>query len=197
MSEDPNPPATDLIRWTFSANPDHRAEIESHLDDLGLDVLVRNESQFLVTWDEPEGNLDEVIEAIWAINGAASLGGLSGKGAAVSVNVINDHAYAYAADSVLGQTGGALTVSDQGAVIAQAAEHFLAAPERRKASKDELQRLPHLVVRIFDDLAIGTTQQARGEGLPVRASFHLPLPARGHSQVEDMQFGFTEQTAQA
>jgi hypothetical protein len=70
MSEDRNPPATDLIRWTFSANPDHRAEIEGHLDDLGLDVLVRNESQFLVTWDEPEGNLDEVIEAIWAINGA-------------------------------------------------------------------------------------------------------------------------------
>jgi hypothetical protein len=69
MSEDRNPLAVDLIRWSFSVNPDHRVEIEDHLNDLGLDVLVRNENQFLVTWDEPEGNLDEVIEAIWAING--------------------------------------------------------------------------------------------------------------------------------
>src|SRR5262249_62324795 len=35
----------------------------------------------------------------------------SGKGAAASVNGINDPAHAYAADSVLSQTGGALTVS--------------------------------------------------------------------------------------
>lgn len=59
----------DLIRWTFTVNPDHRAEVEEHLNDLGLDVLVRDGSHFLVSWDEPEGNIDEVIEAIWAING--------------------------------------------------------------------------------------------------------------------------------
>ena len=29
---------------------------------------MRDGTQFLVTWDEPEGNIDEVIEAIWAIN---------------------------------------------------------------------------------------------------------------------------------
>lgn len=59
----------DLIRWTFEANPEHRAAVEAHLADLGLDVLVRDGSHFLVTWDEPEGNIDEVIEAIWALNG--------------------------------------------------------------------------------------------------------------------------------
>jgi hypothetical protein len=69
MSEDRNTPATDLIRWTFSVNPEHRAAIEGHLNDLGLDVLVRDEGQFVVTWEEPEGETDEVIEAIWAING--------------------------------------------------------------------------------------------------------------------------------
>ncbi len=58
----------DMIRWTFSVNPEHSAAIEDHLHDLGLDVLVREGTQFLVTWDEPEGNIDEVIEAIWALN---------------------------------------------------------------------------------------------------------------------------------
>ncbi len=69
MGESQNAAAIDLIRWTFTANPDRRAEIEEHLGDLGLDVLVRDGSQFLVTWDEPEGNIDEVIEAIWTLNG--------------------------------------------------------------------------------------------------------------------------------
>jgi hypothetical protein len=59
----------DLIRWTFLVNPTHRTEIEEHLTDLGLDVLVRDDSHFVVTWDEPEGNIDEVIEAIWVLNG--------------------------------------------------------------------------------------------------------------------------------
>jgi hypothetical protein len=69
MGEGANPASIDLIRWTFSVNPEHRAEIEEHLTDLGLDVLVREDSHFLVSWDEPEGNIDEVIEAIWALNG--------------------------------------------------------------------------------------------------------------------------------
>ncbi|MFO0952856.1 MAG: hypothetical protein U0835_17240 [Isosphaeraceae bacterium] len=68
MGDGQNSASIDLIRWTFTANPAHRLEIEEHLSDLGLDVLVRDEAQFLVTWDEPEGNIDEVIEAIWAIN---------------------------------------------------------------------------------------------------------------------------------
>jgi hypothetical protein len=68
MGDGQNAATIDLIRWTFTVNPDHSAEIEEHLTDLGLDVLVRDDSQFLVSWDEPEGNIDEVIEAIWAIN---------------------------------------------------------------------------------------------------------------------------------
>ena len=68
MSDGHQESAIDLIRWTFSVNPEHCVAIEEHLSDLGLDVLVREESLFVVTWDEPEGNLDAVIEAIWALN---------------------------------------------------------------------------------------------------------------------------------
>src|SRR4051812_35429137 len=69
MGDGLNAGTIDLIRWTFPADPDRAAAIEEHLADLGLDVLVRDGAQFLVTWDEPEGNIDEVIEAIWSING--------------------------------------------------------------------------------------------------------------------------------
>lgn len=59
----------DLIRWTFTVKDEHTDEIAEHLQDLGLDVLVRDGAQFIVTWDEPEGNIDEVIEAVWSLNG--------------------------------------------------------------------------------------------------------------------------------
>lgn len=68
MSDAHDPNSIDLIRWSFSVNPAHKAAIEEHLTDLGLDVLVREDAQFLVSWDEPEGNLDAVIEALWALN---------------------------------------------------------------------------------------------------------------------------------
>jgi hypothetical protein len=61
--------ATDLVRWTFTAEPEHRDAIETHLDDLGADVFVQEGGRFLVTWEEPEHALDEVVEAIWALNG--------------------------------------------------------------------------------------------------------------------------------
>jgi hypothetical protein len=61
--------AVDLIRWTFAVNPDHCAAIVEHLNDLGPDVLVRDGTQVHVLWDEPEGNLDDVVEAIWDLNG--------------------------------------------------------------------------------------------------------------------------------
>ncbi|WZP00124.1 hypothetical protein EP7_001741 [Isosphaeraceae bacterium EP7] len=67
---DSNDHLTDLVRWTFASDPGHRAEIEQHLHDLGLDVAVHDESRFCVTWDEPESDRDAVIEALWAINGA-------------------------------------------------------------------------------------------------------------------------------
>ena len=60
--------APDLVRWTFSIEPDRRGAIEGHLEDLGADVLVRDGGSFLATWDEPEIDLDAVIEALWALN---------------------------------------------------------------------------------------------------------------------------------
>ena len=69
MSHDPKSSSTDLVRWSFTINPDHRGAIESHLTDLGADVLVREGHDFLVTWDEPGGDLYDVIEAIWDLNG--------------------------------------------------------------------------------------------------------------------------------
>jgi molybdopterin-guanine dinucleotide biosynthesis protein len=69
MSHDGNPASIDLIRWTFTINPDRRGSIEAHLADLGADVLVHDGNEFLVTWDEPEGDLADVIEALWALNG--------------------------------------------------------------------------------------------------------------------------------
>jgi hypothetical protein len=60
----------DLVRWSFTVNPAHRGEVESHLLDLGADVLIREGQDFVVTWDEPDDDLTEVIEAIWSLNGA-------------------------------------------------------------------------------------------------------------------------------
>lgn len=60
----------EMIRWTFTVDPAHRGEIESYLLDQGLEVLVRGEDTLVATWDEPEGEIDEVIEELWAINGA-------------------------------------------------------------------------------------------------------------------------------
>jgi len=71
MSQEQSAPPIDLIRWTFTANPEHRAAIEGHLNDLGFDVFVQDDSTFTVTWEEPDREVDEVIEAIWALNGEA------------------------------------------------------------------------------------------------------------------------------
>lgn len=68
MSHDPKTPA-DLVRWTFAVDPDRRNEIEAHLHDHGADVLVRGEDQLVVSWEEPEGDMEEVVEALWGLNG--------------------------------------------------------------------------------------------------------------------------------
>jgi hypothetical protein len=70
MSHEPNVLSLDLIRWTFTSDPARRAAIEEHLTDLGLDVLVYDGCRFLVTWDEPDRDVDEVITALWDLNGA-------------------------------------------------------------------------------------------------------------------------------
>jgi hypothetical protein len=69
MSHDTKSASTDLVRWSFTINAAHRGAIEGHLADLGADILVRDGLEFIVTWDEPEGDLTDVIEAIWALNG--------------------------------------------------------------------------------------------------------------------------------
>ncbi len=60
----------EMIRWTFAVDPAHRGEIETYLQDQGLEVLVRGEETMVDTWDEPEGSIEEVIEGMWAIVGS-------------------------------------------------------------------------------------------------------------------------------
>jgi hypothetical protein len=69
MSQEQGASSIDLIRWTFTINGEHRAAIEGHLVDLGLDVLVHDDSHFVVTWEEPDRETDEVVEELWALNG--------------------------------------------------------------------------------------------------------------------------------
>jgi hypothetical protein len=71
MSLEANEASPDLIRWTFTIDPEHRAAIESHLVDLGADVWVLEEGKFQVIWEEPEGDLDVIVEALWQIQGEA------------------------------------------------------------------------------------------------------------------------------
>ncbi len=68
MSHDPKAPV-DLVRWTFAVDPDRRSPIEAHLLDHGADVLVRGEDQLVASWEEPASDMEEVIEALWGLNG--------------------------------------------------------------------------------------------------------------------------------
>jgi hypothetical protein len=70
MSETHNGSTIDLIRWTFTPDETRRTEIETHLVDLGFDVHVKADGHFTVLWEEPEGDIDEVVEELWEINGA-------------------------------------------------------------------------------------------------------------------------------
>lgn len=69
MSEAAHSPSVDMIRWTFSVDPIHRAAVESYLVDLGLDVVVLGEGQFHVVWEEPDRDRDEVAAELWEIHG--------------------------------------------------------------------------------------------------------------------------------
>ena len=69
MSTDGPAESTDLIRWTFTV-PEAAAEaVAEHLTDLGADVFLGDGMTFHVTWDEPEIDLDPVVEALWTITG--------------------------------------------------------------------------------------------------------------------------------
>src|SRR6516165_10734863 len=72
MSQESNAitPSLDMIRWTFTSDPEQSTAIEEYLVDQGLDVLRYEECKFLVTWDEPEGDVEAIIDEIWALNGA-------------------------------------------------------------------------------------------------------------------------------
>lgn len=70
MDHNASPPAVDLVRWAFSTDPEHQSAIEDHLANLGADVLAREGGEFVVTWDEPEDDLEEILEELWSINGA-------------------------------------------------------------------------------------------------------------------------------
>jgi hypothetical protein len=69
MSETQPAVAIDMIRWTFTTNPEKRAEIETYLNDLGAEVLIRPESQVVALWDETEHDLDVVVEELWELHG--------------------------------------------------------------------------------------------------------------------------------
>ena len=69
MNSAENPLSIEMIRWTFTVGPEHRVDVETHLLDLGLEIQARGDDTLVVTWDEPEGGIDELIEELWAING--------------------------------------------------------------------------------------------------------------------------------
>ena len=69
MNSAENTLSVEMIRWTFTVGPEHRVEIESHLLDLGLEIQARGDDALVVTWDEPEGGIEDLIGELWAING--------------------------------------------------------------------------------------------------------------------------------
>lgn len=69
MNSADNTLSVEMIRWTFTVGQEHRVDVETHLLDLGLEIQARGDDTLVVTWDEPEGGVDELIEELWAING--------------------------------------------------------------------------------------------------------------------------------
>lgn len=70
MSDETNAQGIDLVRWSFTIKPERRAELQQHLVDLGLDVQVFGEDQFIVTWEEPDGeDVSDIIEEMWDVHG--------------------------------------------------------------------------------------------------------------------------------
>jgi hypothetical protein len=71
MSEELRNSTCDLIRWSFTIDPERKAEVETYLNDLGLDVFLRADGQVTVLWDEPEGQASEIIEGLWEAHGSS------------------------------------------------------------------------------------------------------------------------------
>lgn len=70
MSAEPDTPATDLIRWTFTPDASRRDAVAAHLRDLGLDVQAREDGLVVATWDEPDGDPDALVDELWALHGS-------------------------------------------------------------------------------------------------------------------------------
>lgn len=68
MSDAASSPSVDMIRWTFTVKPENRAVIEAHLVDLGPDVVVLGDSQFHISWEEHDLDLDEIAAELWDLN---------------------------------------------------------------------------------------------------------------------------------
>jgi len=69
MSAESQAAGPDLIRWTFTPEAAKRDEIVALLLDHGFEVHTRDDGPVVATWDEPEGDPDEVVEELWAIHG--------------------------------------------------------------------------------------------------------------------------------
>ena len=61
--------SVELIRWTFTVKPEKRVEIETHPLDLGFEIQARGDDALVMTWDEPDGGVEDLIEELWAMHG--------------------------------------------------------------------------------------------------------------------------------
>lgn len=70
MQEDKAGAGVDLVRWTFSITPEQVKAAEEYLGDQSAEFVVTSDGQVTVTWEEPEGDLDQVIDELWSALGA-------------------------------------------------------------------------------------------------------------------------------
>ena len=70
MSDEQDAIVPDVVRWTFTPEPERRDPASAFLTGLGWEVLVREEGQVVATLDEPEADLDATVEELWAAVGA-------------------------------------------------------------------------------------------------------------------------------
>src|SRR5262249_21167388 len=87
------------------------------------DAFVRNANVTLAGDTKVKAHNDDQI---WAIDGAVAFGGKTGFGAAVSLNIIKDNAFAYVANSVVSQSAGGLTVEAASDNFGSAAARIIA-----------------------------------------------------------------------
>lgn len=70
MADDKAGTGLDLVRWTFTAQPERRQAIIAYLSDLGVDVAVAADGHLVAIWDEPDADVDfdAVVDELWALN---------------------------------------------------------------------------------------------------------------------------------